>query len=105
MNAMAGDNPEAAPLTEVTNGKAQEPAEASPMRIRHRQRCGEGRLTGAIKGLPLWGENGHECKCSQCSARLSLLPLVARNRPQLPDELDHRRADGNKDDRRQNEDD
>jgi hypothetical protein len=59
MNAAAGDNPEAAAITEVTLSQAEKPAQARPVSIRYGHRCGKRRLASSVESLPPRGENGH----------------------------------------------
>src|SRR2546430_5845757 len=49
----------------------------------------------------LFRSNCHESKCSRCAVAECLL-VAARNGSELPDQIDHRRTDRHKDDRRQN---
>jgi len=67
MNAMAGDDPEAVAITEVTRSNAQEPTQASPVRIRDGQSRGEMPLAGSVECLPPRGKNGHKCMRSQAA--------------------------------------
>ena len=80
MNAVAGDNPEAGAVTEVTRSQAKQAAQTSPVRVGHGQGCGEIRLAGPIECLPLRGKNCHECKCSHVRAVLAL-PSTCRRKP------------------------
>ncbi len=52
MNAVAGDNPEAISITEVTWGEPEQAAQSSPVRVGHSQGRSQVRLPALIKGLP-----------------------------------------------------
>ena len=56
MNAVAGDNPEAGAITEVTRAEAKQAAQPRPVRIGHCQGRREVGLAGLIKGLALRGK-------------------------------------------------
>ena len=59
MNAVAGNDPEAITVTEVTRGHPQQATEPRPMRVGYSQSGGEVHLSGPVKGLSLRGENRH----------------------------------------------
>src|ERR1700722_19133872 len=68
MNAVAGDNPEAGAITEVTRSKSQQPPKPAPMRVGDRKGCCEVRLTGLIKGLSARRKNPHKIRILPSSA-------------------------------------
>src|SRR5450755_1494213 len=103
MNAVAGNNPEARTITEVTRSQSKQSTQPGPVRVGNSQSRGEVRLAGVVEGSSLRGKNRHKCKRSpsSCGCLLRLL-ASARDGAELPDQFDNSRADRDKNNRRQN---
>jgi len=53
MNSMAGNNPEASTVTEVTRGESKQATQPAPMRVSDGESRRQEYLSGLIKSLPL----------------------------------------------------
>jgi hypothetical protein len=77
MNAVAGNNPEARAITEVTRSKSEQATQPGPVGVSDGQRCGEIGLAGVVECPTLRRKKRHKRKCSPSSLFGCLLCLLA----------------------------